>query len=59
MQPAGQAWTGQQAKGLGLIDGIEDMRSHLCGKFGPKVSTGVIAGILSIATVTLNHSTHK
>ena len=34
---SGRAWTGRQALQLGLVDGIDDMRTVMRRRFGPKV----------------------
>ncbi|GJD95113.1 S49 family peptidase [Methylobacterium iners] len=39
----GAVWTGRQALGLGLVDGLGDVRSVLRSRFGEKVALKVVA----------------
>lgn len=39
---SGRAWTGSQALHLGLIDGVDDMRTVMRRKFGREVCTAML-----------------
>ena len=41
---SGEVWTGKRALGLGLIDGIGDLRSVMRERYGDKVQLRVVAG---------------
>ena len=41
---SGEVWTGKRALGLGLIDGIGDVRSVMRERYGDKVQLRVVAG---------------
>jgi serine protease SohB len=40
---SGEYWVGRTAQGLGLVDGLGDLRATLRGRYGDKVATPLIA----------------